>query len=399
MKNETSSATRRAKGEGSIFKNKKGRWIARYKRDGFPTKEFSGKTKAEVSAKLEEYKFLYLSGNVVNHKISFEDYVVKFLNFKSSQVKRQTLKQSSFDRIEATYNNQIRDTPICKILMCNLTARDLQEHIDSLQDDYSYSTIKKCYEFFTALISYGINEGDFPNNYNPMRTVELPNERAVGVKTKQIEILPDNAIEIFKEVALSKKSDGSLNFRFGPAFVFALNTGLREGELVTISKNGLCSDNNNHPYIHISETVSRVKNRDPKIKNHYITIVTPPKYPRSIRNVPLNQESLYCLKLMEKYYTTPNPLRNDFIITTSTGNIPTARNLQDAFDRILKACNLQHYGLHSLRHTFCTKLLQKTNNLRDIKTVAAIMGDDYKVIIRTYLHQDEENKYVLVSSL
>lgn len=249
------------------------------------------------------------------------------------------------------------------------------------------------------MIAYGIDEGDFPNNYNPMRTVELPNERAVGVKTKKIEILPDNAIEIFKEVTLSTKSDKNLNFRFGPAFVFALNTGLREGELVTISKNGICSDKSNHPYIHISETVSRVKNRDSKIKTHYVTIVTPPKYPRSVRNVPLNQESLHCLKLMEKYYTTPNPSRDDFIITTSTGNIPTARNLQDAFDRILKACNLQHYGLHSLRHTFCTKLLQKTNNLRDIKTVAAIMGDDYKVILRTYLHQDEDNKYVLVSSL
>ena len=29
MTNEKTSATRRAKGEGSIFKNKKGRWVAR----------------------------------------------------------------------------------------------------------------------------------------------------------------------------------------------------------------------------------------------------------------------------------------------------------------------------------------------------------------------------------
>ena len=68
-------------------------------------------------------------------------------------------------------------------------------------------------------------------------------------------------------------------------------------------------------------------------------------------------------------------------------------------DPILKACNLPHYGIHSLRHTFCTKMLEKTNSLHDIKTVAAIMGDDYKVIIRTYLHQDDENKYNLISSL
>lgn len=87
MTNEKTSATRRAKGEGSIFKNKKGRWVARYKKEGLPAKEFTGKTKAEVSAKLEEYKFLYLSGSIMNHKVSFEEYSVKFLNYKNSQIR------------------------------------------------------------------------------------------------------------------------------------------------------------------------------------------------------------------------------------------------------------------------------------------------------------------------
>ena len=54
---------------------------------------------------------------------------------------------------------------------------------------------------------------------------------------------------------------------------------------------------------------------------------------------------------------------------------------------------------HIFRHTFATKLLEKTKNLRDIKTVAAIMGDDYKVIIKTYLHPDEDNKYHCPSTI
>ena len=54
---------------------------------------------------------------------------------------------------------------------------------------------------------------------------------------------------------------------------------------------------NNHPYLHISETISRVKNWDPKINRKYVHIVTPPKYPRSVRNIPLNPEALHCLKL------------------------------------------------------------------------------------------------------
>ena len=113
--------------------------------------------------------------------------------------------------------------------MCNLTGKDIQDFIDDLQDRYSYSTIKKCYEFFLALITYGLDDGDF--------------------------------------------------------------------------------------------------------------------------------------------------------------------------DRILKVCNMQHYGTHSLRHTFATKLLEKTKNLRDIKTVAAIIGDDYKVSIKTYLHPYEDNKYHCPSTI
>ena len=65
MSNETACVTRRTKGDGTIFQNKKGRWIARYKRKGFPPKEFSGKTRAEAQAKMDEYKFLVLSGNLV----------------------------------------------------------------------------------------------------------------------------------------------------------------------------------------------------------------------------------------------------------------------------------------------------------------------------------------------
>ena len=399
MSNETACVTRRAKGDGTIFQNKKGRWIARYKRKGFPPKEFSGKTMAEAQAKMDEYKFLVLSGNIVNHLLPLEEYAVKFLNYKSKQVKRGTIKQATYDRIEATYENQIHDNPIVKILMCNLTGKDIQDFIDDLQDKYSYSTIKKCYEFFSALITYGLDDGDFQKDYNPMKTVELPSEDSVAVKTKKIEILPTEDLELFKKIALSRNSAGKLNYRFGPALVFALNTGVREGELITISKNGIMVDKNNHPYLHISETISRVKNRDPKINRKYVHIVTPPKYPRSVRNIPLNPEALHCLKIMDMTYTERNLVRSDFILTTDTGNLPTARHMQDTFDRILKVCNMQHYGTHSLRHTFATKLLEKTKNLRDIKTVAAIMGDDYKVIIKTYLHPDEDNKYDLVASL
>lgn len=93
MSNETACVTRRTKGDGTIFQNKKGRWIARYKRKGFPPKEFSGKTRAEAQAKMDEYKFLVFSGNLVNHLLPLEEYAVKFLNYKSKQVNVEPLNR------------------------------------------------------------------------------------------------------------------------------------------------------------------------------------------------------------------------------------------------------------------------------------------------------------------
>lgn len=89
MTNETATKPRRSKGDGTIFKNDKGRGIAQYNRTGTSPKELSGKTKAEVKAKLDEYKFLVQSGDAGSLKLSVEQYSIKFLHYKSQQVMRK----------------------------------------------------------------------------------------------------------------------------------------------------------------------------------------------------------------------------------------------------------------------------------------------------------------------
>ena len=92
-------------------------------------------------------------------------------------------------------------------------------------------------------------------------------------------------------------------------------------------------------------------------------------------------------------------IRDDLIVCTNTGNFPTSRNIQETLDRILRKCGLPHYGTHSLRHTFATRLLSKTSSHQDIKAVAELLGDDYKVVIKTYLHTDTGGKHDLVAQL
>ena len=54
---------------------------------------------------------------------------------------------------------------------------------------------------------------------------------------------------------------------------------------------------------------------------------------------------------------------------------------------------------HAMRHTFATRLLSKTSSHQEIKAVAELLGDDYKVVVKTYLHTDEDGKHNLVDML
>lgn len=59
----------------------------------------------------------------------------------------------------------------------------------------------------------------------------------------------------------------------------------------------------------------------------------------------------------------------------------------------------KHYGTHAVRHTFATRLLSKTSSHQKIKAVAELLGDDYKVVVKTHLHTDEDGKHNLVDML
>ncbi len=119
-----------------------------------PAKEFTGKTKMEAKAKLDDYKFLIQIGEANTQNLTIAEYAIKFLYHKEQQVKRKRLKQSTYDRLETTFNCHIRNHSISRILICDLKSRDIQLLLDSKQDDYSFSTIKKIYLFLHSMIKH-----------------------------------------------------------------------------------------------------------------------------------------------------------------------------------------------------------------------------------------------------
>ena len=384
---------RRDKGDGSLFKNGNNKWVGRYN-----GKEFTAATKSEAKSKLEHYKMLVTSNNALSKNYSVKQYGEKYLFHKQLQVARKKFKETSYDRLEATYYNQILTHKISNVHMSNLTGRIIQEFIDDLIPKYSLSTIRKTYLFLHAMITFGVENDDLPRNYDPMKLVELPDEKALTIKTKSIEIIPDNQLDSLIQTAMATKDNGSLLYRYGPLITFGLNTGLRECELLALSRKNIIKKNNGKKEYHVKEGASIVKNRDSGATTKTKYILTTPKYPNSFRSVPLNNDALRCLNLMISRYG-PSLYREDLIVSTKNGWLPTKRNLQNAFDSILRSAGLPHYGLHSLRHTFATRLLKRVTNQQELKEAAEIIGDDYNVIVSTYLHTDELDKAKLIDSL
>jgi len=81
-KEQPQSKPRRSKGDGSLFKNSKGKWVARYK-----GKEFTGDVKSEVKARMDRYKILVQTGEAVTRKLTVQQYGEKFLYHKEQQNK------------------------------------------------------------------------------------------------------------------------------------------------------------------------------------------------------------------------------------------------------------------------------------------------------------------------
>ena len=378
---------RRSKGDGSIFKNKRGGWTARYRKKGLPDKEFNAPTKGEAKKLLDEWKV----------KIAIQDAITT--NIKVLCVEAGNYKQSSLDRLERTYNTHIRDTDAAKKSFTNLTADDITQTINAKKEELSYSSLKKIYLFWSALVRHAKDTGELPQNYSIMKSVIMPAENSLIVETKEIQIIDAKDIPIIEEIAMmpSPNRNEQFLYRYGPAIVFLLHTGLRGGELLGLGRTKILWRDKRR-CVKIDRTLNRVKNRDKGTTAKTKLVLTAPKYPNSERIVPLNKKADFCLQCMLDLYDT-NYFDNDLILTTQNHLSPTLQNLRNTLIKICRRAGIQEYSLHALRHTFATNIVRNTTNMGELKDAAELLGDSYEVILKTYFHTDTQNKMALVDAI
>ena len=303
-----------------------------------------------------------------------------------TSVKSIELKPTSYDRLEATVNNNVIPL-IGTISIANLTADDIQVFaINKLFDDgLSYSTIKKAYDAINACCKFALINRII--SYNPCQTVSLPAKHKFD--KSEIRFLTDDEILKFKEKALQSYKNGKPIYPLAYGYIFIVNTGIRLGEALALKWSDIDLTNK---LLKVTRNVVMAVDRESDSKKRVPIEQDSTKTESGNRKIPLNKTALSALQELKKirYFG-----EDSYVMSTAYNEHNKVRNFCRTFETIIEKAGIEPCGIHTLRHTFASKLFRAGI---DVKTVSELLGhSSTQVTYNTYIHLIQEQKTAAVN--
>lgn len=375
-------------GDGSISQRKDGTWTARVylgrSADGKQkVKCLYAKTEREVRKKLKDFQNEQTKyDNVQIPKLTLEELITDWL-----KVKRYKVKPTTFDRIERTVNNLIIPR-IGYLQAASLTSVDIENFLTELADDgYAYSSIKKAYEALNAPFKIAVIREQVRKN--PCDTVEIPKNSLED--EGEVEFFTEEQVAKISDAALAKYSNGRYIYKHGRGLIILLNTGMRIGELLALKWKNVDFDKK---LIHVVETRGTIKNRSGEFDFNYSTIDQSTKTKSGRRVIPMNPKTEECLRYFKSLgYKSPYVMANG----NSDKSVIPYKNMQKCLNHILKKSDIDFGTLHTLRHTFASRLFRRGV---EVKVVSELLGhSSVKITYDIYIHVIKEQKVEAINIL
>ncbi len=330
---------------------------------------FYGKNEAEARKKLREYRKTIkdIDDNIKYSEERLSGYIENWLIIS----KFGKIKDSSYDILERVFNNQIKNSVIGQKKIKDITIDDMQKFIDDISRNYSDSIVKKTIEILKPSIKKAVVEQKI--RFNPMDFVVIPKKNnIINIEDEEKEqMYSEEEIEKITEVCMGYYGINTRNtkrYRYAPAYILLLNTGLRVGELVALTWKDIDFTKR---IIRVNKTVSTIKNRNRfESDNQKVNVITTTKTKKSNRVIPMNETACLVLKELMKRQQEMG-IKSDYVISTKEGNPMLVRVLEQTFSRICQENYIDYKGIHSLRHTFGSVLVKKGV---DIKVISEILG-------------------------
>ena len=371
---------KREYGTGSISKRKDGKWQGRVNlgtdiNGKRKQKYFYGTTEKEVKKKLKDYFIQgekYTANNIA--KMTLEEFLIDWLE----NILVHTLKPKSYAIKEYIIKQQI--APRIGMLQVNsLVASDIQQMINNMvKEDLSYSTIKKAYDTLNQRFKLAINQEQV--NKNPTLGVVLPKQK--NKKNSEIQYFSkEQCKELIEESRRIYDYNNKNVYRLGELVPFLIFTGLRIGEAIALEWNDIDYKNKT---ITVNKNVVEVKSKE--TGKYILEKQDSTKTDSSTRIIPISNNAMECIKNLKEINGDKK-----FIFASQTGQYISPSNFNRMFRGIQKALNYEvTLGLHSLRHTFATLML---NNGIDVKIVSELLGhSNVSVTYNIYIHTIQSQK-------
>ena len=378
---------------GSVFRRTDGRWggVIWYmdEQGNRKRKSFSGKTKQDVGRKITTYIAEF--ENQIDSTNESKKLLKESMRHWLEVFKFPSVEQTTYDRMECTAKNQIYPLLGEKVVE-NITSADIKNLLNKLMcKGLAYTTVKKAYvllnEYFRSM------QLEEMINKNPMENVEMI-KKANFLSSQGKEHLPEcekvtifdeNEIRKFKAEAYAVYSNGERKYKQSAAYILILNTGMRAGEALALKNSDIDLEKKQ---LHIQKSVKEVYNRDGfKTTGGRTAKVGKTKTPTSKRTIPLNSAAIDAIKELRQEYC----FGEDYpLICDEHGNYTKPVNFRKRFYRILKAAGIETKGIHSLRHTFATRLIngvkQPDGSIKALspKQVADLLGHSTSQITEMY---------------
>lgn len=373
---------KRANGEGSIFQRKDGRWVAE-----MPYTATNGERKIKTMyAKGEREAVERLRGFIADvernevvesQKISVGQWLDEWLEI----YKKPNIRPKTYEQYEMLIRVHIAPN-IGKIKLQQLQPRRIQKMYNDLKKNgradgrgkkLSARTVRLVHIVLRMALEQAKKERFI--NENPAELVTLPKVRKKEARAMTME----------EQVALQGALDGE---RFGLIFLFMLGTGVRRGEALGLRWKDI-EDTKESPVVHIQRSISRAL--DPESAKGLTKLFTQtPKTGKGRRKIPLPE---YVAGALKGHKARQNEARlkageewanQDLVFCTEFGGPIEPSVLYREFQRIAKKAGLQKIKIHTLRHTFATRLLELGVHP---KTVQELLGhEDIATTLNIYSH-------------
>jgi integrase len=352
--------SRRAKGEGSIFRRKDGRWVGRTQNDAGARFFVYGKTQREVREQLTVIKRGLQQGiTPITGRMTLARYLESWL-VESVQ---STVRESTFVSYRSIVRNHLV-TQLGKVQLAKLTPQMVERF---LNERLATGLSPRRVQYLHAVLRIALNRA--------MKAGYVGRNVAMLVDPPRV---PHNEIAPLTPSQARTLLEAAKGDRMEALYSVALALGLRQGEALGLRWEDVDFESG---LIHVRFELQRIDRQsrlvELKTRRSHRTLAIPPYIAEQLREHAARQRE-------ERIALGPEWQKSDFVFTSGTGRPLLGTNVTRAFQRLLKRAGLPKRRFYDLRHSCATLLLVQGVPAR---VVMEILGhSQIGLTMNTYTH-------------